>query len=261
MYKYEMHCHDRLCSRCAHSLPEEMARAYCEAGYAGMVFTNHFLRGSTAVDRSLPWEDKVLAYWGAYERASNWAKGRDFSVFFGLEHNYGSGKEVLTYGIDLPFLLAHPDIDQLPLREYAALVREYGGFVAQAHPFREAPYIDPELLPDPDCLDGVEVFNYGNLEYEQENPGEYAGRYDALGETDNLWGFGREIGYENLRAAQFAREHSLLPLSGGDVHWKDYKGIGMAGMAFPQKIKNSRELVQALREGKGKMIVNGVIIE
>ena len=88
-----------------------------------MVFTNHFLRGNTAVNRRLPWAEKVRAYYDAYLRAVRWAEGKEFSVFFGLEHHYGGGKEVLTYGIDLDFLLAHPDLDRLPLREYARLVR------------------------------------------------------------------------------------------------------------------------------------------
>ena len=112
-YRYEMHCHCNWCSACAHSSPQAMAQAYYQAGYAGMVLTDHFLSGSTAIDRSLPWKDKVEAYWRAYEAARDWARGRsrDFTVLFGLEHQYGGGKEVLTYGIDLDFLLAHPDLD------------------------------------------------------------------------------------------------------------------------------------------------------
>ena len=259
MYRYEMHCHDCLCSKCAHSLPEEMAQAYYEAGYAGVVFTNHFLRGNTAVNRRLPWDEKVRAYYDAYLRAVRWAEGKEFSVFFGLEHHYGGGKEVLTYGIDLDFLLAHPDLDRLPLREYARLVRAGGGFVAQAHPFREAPYIDPDPAPDPSCLDGAEVFNYGNLEDELVFRQEYESRYGPLAETD-FYGVGQEIGYQNLHAAQFARKHRLIPLSGADVHRKDYPGIGQAGMAFPERITSAKDLVQALREGKGKLIVNGKIL-
>ena len=69
-YKYELHVHDKLCSACAHNTPEEMVDAYRRAGYSGMCFTNHFLRGNTAVDRSLPWEQKMRAYWDAYQRAA-----------------------------------------------------------------------------------------------------------------------------------------------------------------------------------------------
>ena len=83
-----------------------------------MCFTNHFLQGSTAIDKTLPWEDKVRAYWNAYLRVKDWAKDKDFDILFGLEHHYGSGKEVFTYGIDLDFLLAHPNIDVAPIKDY-----------------------------------------------------------------------------------------------------------------------------------------------
>lgn len=94
LYKYEMHVHDSLCSRCGHNPPEVIAKVYYDRGYAGMCFTNHFLQGSTAIDKTLPWEDKVRAYWNAYLRVKDWAKDKDFDILFGLEHHYGSGKEV-----------------------------------------------------------------------------------------------------------------------------------------------------------------------
>lgn len=150
LYKYEMHVHDSLCSHCGHNPPEVIAKVYYDRGYAGMCFTNHFLQGSTAIDKTLPWEDKVRAYWNAYLRVKDWAKDKDFDILFGLEHHYGSGKEVLTYGIDLDFLLAHPNIDVASIKDYCDAVHEAGGFISQAHPFRRAPYIDPNVLPQPE---------------------------------------------------------------------------------------------------------------
>ena len=162
LYKYEMHVHDSLCSRRGHNPPEVIAKVYYDRGYAGMCFTNHFLQGSTAIDKTLPWEDKVRAYWNAYLRVKDWAKDKDFDILFGLEHHYGSGKEVLTYGIDLDFLLAHPNIDVAPIKDYCDAVHEAGGFISQAHPFRRAPDIDPNVLPQPELLDAAEIYNAGN---------------------------------------------------------------------------------------------------
>lgn len=230
-YKYEFHAHDRLCSACARSTPAEMVDAYRRAGYSGMCFTNHFLRGNTAVDRSLPWEQKIRAYWDAYRRAAEYAVDKDFSVFFGIEHAYGDGKEALTYGIDLGFLLAHPDLDQYPLDEYAAAVHAAGGFISQAHPFREASYINPDVMPRPECLDAVEVFNFYN---------------------QPAW---------NARAERYAKEHGLYRTSGGDEHWACSAGLGMAGMAFPYKIESGAALVEALFRHDGRCIINGVIEE
>ena len=228
-YKYELHVHDKLCSACAHNTPEEMVDAYRRAGYSGMCFTNHFLRGNTAVDRSLPWEQKMRAYWDAYQRAAKHAEGTDFSVFFGIEHNYGDGKEVLTYGIDLDFLLAHPDIEWYSLDDYAAAVHAAGGFLSQAHPFREARYINPDVLPRPECLDAVEGFNWFNTPA------------------------------QNARAVQFAKAHNLYRTSGGDVHDKNEAAIGQAGMAFPYKITSGKMLAEALFRHDGRCIVNVTI--
>lgn len=225
--RYETHCHDDWCSACATRSPMAMAEAYWKAGFTGMVFTNHFLRGNTAIDRSLPWEEKIMAYWNACQAARDWARGRDFHVLFGLEHAYGHGKEVLTYGIGLDFLLAHPDIDRLPLADYARLVHEAGGFLSQAHPYRQRDYIDPDYPLQPECLDSAEVYNHENTEE------------------------------ENARAAAFAREHGLRPTSGCDAHGTDPRYIGKAGVAFRRPIETEAAFAQALREGDYRLIVNG----
>lgn len=226
-YRYEMHCHTKWVSACGHSSPQEMAAAYFDAGYAGMVVTDHFLRGNTAVDRSLPWEDKMRAYWRAYEAAKEWARGKDFHVLFGVEHFYGDGKEVLTYGIDLDFLLAHPDLDAYPLKEYCDAVHEAGGFLSHAHPFRRAAYIKSGVEPQVQDMDAVEVFNFYN---EDE---------------------------ENRLAAKLAREKGLLTTSGGDEHICDGEAIGKAGVLFAVPPKDNRELVELLRAGDYMLNVKG----
>ena len=236
IYRYETHCHTSWCSGCAHNTPQEMAEAYYRAGYAGLIFTDHFLTGNTAIDRSLPWEEKVKAYYSVYEAGRAWAAqkkqdgGRDFHVLFGIEHHYGHGKEVLTYGIDLDFLLMHPNIDRLPLEQYAPLVREYGGFLSMAHPFRRRGYIDMDFMPQPEFLDGAEVYNYCNSELDNREAFELAGLYH------------------------------LLPTSGGDVHSDDFEGIGQSGLAFKVPITTNEELVRTLRSGDYRLIIHGETI-
>ena len=227
-FKYEMHCHTDWCSACGHNSPQEMAAAYYGAGYAGMVITDHFLSGNTAVDRALPWEEKARRYWAVYEAARDWAQGKDFTVLFGVEHLYDKGGlEVLTYGIDLDFLLAHPDLDKYPLADYSAAVHEAGGFLSHAHPFRRAPYIDPTLTPQVQYMDGVEVFNFYN---------------------------GEE---ENRRAVELARQAGMLATAGGDEHICTGSAIGQAGVAFATRPQTGRELVELLRAGDYKLVVGG----
>ncbi len=226
-YRYETHCHCCWCSACARSSPQEMAEAYFRAGYAGMVLTDHFLRGNSAVDRTLPWEEKMHRYYAAYEAAAAWGAARGFSVLFGLEHHYGDGKEVLTYGIDLPFLLENPGLHLLPLEEYADLVHRAGGFLSMAHPFRDRDYINMAVKPQPQFLDGVEIFNFYNSEE------------------------------ENKKAAKFAKKHGLLPTSGGDEHRANGPSIGRTGLAFKTPVPTGKELVEALKSGKYGLIING----
>lgn len=229
-YKYEMHCHCNKCSACGKSTPEEMAIAYYKAGYSGIVLTDHFLRGNSAVPKDWKWEEKMAAYHNAWVRAKNAVDDPNFHVFFGIEHQYGGGKEVLTYGIDYNFLASHPDLDQLPLPEYSRLVREAGGFICQAHPFRDREYIDRDILPDFRSIDAVEVFNYCNTPK------------------------------ENDEARNYAIKHELFMMSGGDIHFDGDKGIGKAGMAFEREITTAKELVEALKNHEGRMIVNGIVI-
>lgn len=231
-YRYEMHCHNNWCSACAHNSPEEMARAYYNAGYAGMVFTDHFLSGNTAVDKSLPWEEKVKRYYAAYMAARIWAEKqeREFHVLFGLEHVYTSGKEVLTYGIDLNFLLEHVNLHLYPLEKYAGFVHEAGGFLSHAHPFRHAPYINPNIKPQYKYMDGAEIFNFYNT------------------------------GEENKEAALFAEKHGLLPTSGGDEHRISGASIGKAGVALKAPVDDGQALVAVLRSGDYRLIINGEIV-
>lgn len=230
IYKYEMHCHTAWCSACANNTPQEMAEAYFNKGYAGMVITDHFLRGNSAVDRTLPWAEKMQCYYNAYLAAKDWAEGKDFNVLFGLEHHYGDGKEVLTYGVDLDFLLAHENLHELPLCEYSRLVHEAGGFISMAHPFRQAPYINPDVLPQPQYLDAAEVFNFHNSDEDNE------------------------------RAVKFAEENGLLTTSGGDEHNNDGEGVGMAGIALKAPVKTGEELVAVLKSGDYRLVVNGKVV-
>lgn len=227
VYQYETHCHTCWCSACAQDTPQDMAQAYYEHGYAGMVITDHFLLGNTAVDRSLPWEDMMSRYYEAYLAAADWAKGKDFDVLFGIEHNYGNGKEALTYGISLEFLLDHPGLHRLPPKEYYAAVHEAGGFVSMAHPYRDRGYIDMSQPLFPEYHDALEVFNFYN--YPQEN----------------------------RKAEKLARREGMQGTSGGDEHRKDGGAIGQAGILLQKRVHTGAELVEVLRSRDYRILVDG----
>ena len=158
-YRYETHCHCSQCSACSRSTAQELVRAYHAAGYAGLVLTDHFIYGNTAVDRSLPWADQMQCFYNAYLEAKAAAEGLDFDVIFGIEHAHGGGQEVLVYGIDLDFLLSHSEIETASLEDFSSLVHAAGGILIQAHPYRYGGWEVPVRL---DLVDGIEVYNAGN---------------------------------------------------------------------------------------------------
>ena len=143
MYKYETHLHTKEASACAGATGREMVIAYKEAGYAGIIVTDHFFYGNTGIDRSLPWEDWVEAFAKGYENAKKAGDEMDLQVFMGWESCY-QGTEFLVYGLDKQWLLAHPEIKDATIEEQWELVNQYNGLIVHAHPFRDEPYI-PEV--------------------------------------------------------------------------------------------------------------------
>lgn len=219
-----MHQHTALASACAQVTPEEMVRGLKKKGFAGVVMTEHFYHGNTAVRRHQAWEDFVRPYEEAYERARREAEKLDFDVLFGIEEGIGGGKEVLIYGITPAFLYAHPELRDARLPEIAALVRAAGGLVVQAHPFRVRDYIRApwEELPV-EYLDGVEVHNACN---------------DPL---------------SNARAQALADKHDLIAIAGSDSHSID--SLGCAGIASETRIRTETELTTVLRDGAYELYI------
>lgn len=231
-YRYETHCHGSQCSACGASTTQEIVRAFHAEGYAGMILTDHFIRGNTAVDRSLPWDTKMHLFYNAYLEAKTVGDELDFDVIFGIEDGFGGGKEVLLYNIDLDFLLANPDMCEIPLEELVDRVHAHGGLVVQAHPYRNRGYINMSIPPRDDIVDGFEVYNANNRSPE-----------------------------ENIQAFRLAQEKGLLMTSGGDVHSIKDHGLTMAGMAFPYRVRNGKEFVDALKQGDGRCIINGRVAD
>ena len=218
MYLYECHQHTALCSGCGQADPEALIRALKADGFAGVVLTEHFYHGNTAINRNLPWEEFVRPYEEGYLRTKEIGERYDIDVLFGLEEGIGDGKEVLLYGLTPAAVYAHPELRDAGLPEIAAIVRREGGLVFQAHPFRVTPWIPRpwEELPAA-CLDGVESDNAHNQPL------------------------------QNARAAQFAEKYGLLRSAGTDAHTADE--AGRFGIACDHRIRTEAELAQVLRAG------------
>lgn len=175
MYMYEMHCHTSECSKCAAASAAEQVDFYKSLGFSGLVISDHFLNGNTVIDRSLSWNEKIELFTIGYQNAKKRGAEVGLDVFFAWENSY-KGTDFLTYGLDKQWLLSHPDCDKISVSEYCDIVHKSGGFVVQAHPFREARYIEMiRLLPRK--VDAVETVNAKRTDFENRMADNYAENY------------------------------------------------------------------------------------
>lgn len=178
-YKYEMHCHTSEVSRCSHISGAELAEFYKSAGYDGLVVTDHFFNGNCAVPRELDWTEKVELFVTGYENAKKRGDQIGLDVFFGWEFTYVDGTDFLTYGLDKQWLLKNRDCDTMRITDYCNLVHGSGGYVVQAHPFREDSYIEMiRLLPR--HVDAVETLNAGRTDFQNRMADVYADSYGIM---------------------------------------------------------------------------------
>ncbi len=230
MYLYEIHLHASSCSACASSTAEEMIDAAHSAGYAGVVFSNHFFHGNTAVSRDLPWRGFMEVYKQDYLAAKKYAEQYDMDVLFGIEEGLGKGKEALIYGLTPETLIACDDFLTMDLAAMSKFVRESGGIFACAHPFRDRDYIsDPDTPPDADQFDFIEIHNHFNKDG------------------------------ENQKAAAFAKAHGLPGISGGDIH--SASNLGTTGLAFYERIRTEEQFAAALKAKRYLLNIEGKLVE
>ena len=177
-YRYETHLHTYPVSKCAHKGVREVLLFYKVLGYDGVFITNHFIDGNINMDRSLPYEALINFYFSDYEEGVKIGEEIGISVFCGVELSY-KGTDFLVYGLDKEWLLSHSEICDMKKSQQLQLFRDNGALVIQAHPFREASYIDHIRL-FPRCVDGVEIYNGGCTEFENEMAERYADQYSLL---------------------------------------------------------------------------------
>ena len=217
----QLHLHTSDTSKCGHVTGAELARACKEAGYDMIVITDHFFNANIGCDRDLPWAEKVDYLFRGYRSAKEEGDKIGLIVLKGWE-TFTNGPEYLTYGLDEEFLLKNPDIHKVSNAEYLRRVNEASGFVIHAHPFRKASYI-PDFYPDAESVEAFEVCNFSH----------------------------RDPAFD-VQAKKLARRHNLIECAGSDSHTAD--GIGGGAMRFPRPLKDSADLIAALRAREGEVV-------
>jgi hypothetical protein len=221
VYLYETHLHTVWSSACAVSSGPEYIRAYKERGYAGIIVTDHFYNGNTAVPRNLPWREWVKRFCRGYEETREAGERQGLDVFFGWEETFDGCDDYLVYGLDKAWLMEHPEAKSWTREEQYITVRASGGCVVQAHPFRQHNYIRQVILSS-GCVDAVEAANGGN--HEQS--------YDAL-------------------AMRYANRLGLPATAGSDIHeTRQLREGKIFGVYLDEKMQSISDYVAAVCGGR-----------
>ncbi|MDR0443568.1 MAG: PHP domain-containing protein [Treponema sp.] len=160
-YLYETHLHTAGVSACAVSGGADYIKGYKEKGYSGIIVTDHFYNGNSALPKNLPWKEWVNNFCRGYEEAKEEGERRGLDVFFGWEETFDGCDDYLIYGLDKAWLLEHPECRYWTRGEQYRVVKAAGGCVVQAHPFRQHHWIRKVVL-SAGCVDGIEAANSGN---------------------------------------------------------------------------------------------------
>ncbi|MBT3272371.1 MAG: PHP domain-containing protein [Spirochaetales bacterium] len=220
-FLFDTHVHTSEVSACGHIEGRDLARQYKDAGYDGIVITDHFTSRLPKLFRCRSWADCVESYLSGYREAVDEGRNIGLNVLWGCEITFDSGPagDFLTYGADEEFLLSNPDILSMDLFEFRDLIEGNDFLIYQAHPFRTG-----HVLAPPELLDGIEVIN-GNPRH--FNDAEKAHKAAAL--------------------------HGLALLAGSDAH--QHQDVGRAGIKLPRNPQSMKDFVAMLRNGETENIV------
>ncbi len=178
MFLYETHLHTKPVSRCGVATVEESLQFYKKLNYDGVFITNHFLDGNFNYDKTCPYSEQIEFYFSDYEKGKALGEKLGIKVFCGVELSY-RGTDFLIYGLDKQWYLDHPEIMEMKKSDELRFMIDSGALVIQAHPFREASYIDHIRL-FPRCVHGVEIFNACRSKEENDLAAIYADYYKLI---------------------------------------------------------------------------------
>lgn len=221
---WETHMHTSESSRCAQNTAAEMVRAYHEAGYYGVVITDHFVNGYSYGNVRVPWQTRIDLMLKGYRAARACGERLGLAVLLGWEYPYAGG-DYLTYGLGEDFLRDNPDLGEMDIDAYVDCVHAAGGFISQAHPYRTAAYMPKKVDKRWDIVDGIEVINGSHIDL---NP-----QWDA-------------------DALALAVQHDRVQTAGSDAH--SLEDVGRAGMLFETPFVTNDALLAALRERQGRPV-------
>ncbi len=214
-YKFDTHVHTCETSQCGMLSGAEVVRLYKDAGYDGIIITDHYHQQYFDSLGKLEWEKKAEAFLNGYRAARQEGERIGLKVLLGMEIRFPqSNNDYLIFGADESYIQRREALYLLDLSAFREKTREDGIAIVQAHPCREG------LSPaDPLLLDGMEAYN-GNA------------RHDS----------------HNALARDFAQKHGLRMTSGSDLHERE--DLARGGVILPQIPETSAAFAGMLKRGK-----------
>lgn len=230
-YLYETHCHTDITSKCSKFTPQEIVDTYVKNGYTGVIITDHFINANCVLEiRELEsYQDKIHRFFEGYRQVKELAENK-LDVFCGFEYGY-KGTDILTYGFDEQKTLDNPQMMDMSPKEYIDFINLSGGLTIQAHPFREAHYIDHIRLFT--NVSGIEVLN-----------------------TDRTK-MCNDLAY-NLWEQYNANVCFKIKTGGSDIHSKTHPIL--SGVAFESKITSIEDFISRLKNGEGEIFTKENVI-
>ena len=223
MYRIELHCHTNHTSKCGRLTAEETARGYRDAGYSGIVVTDHYNRDTVAymnIDVNDP-ADVLKKFLLGYEMMKEAGEKYGLRVYRGAELRFDECVNDYILLNWKPELLGNMGgILPMSIVEFSRLARREApeSFLYQAHPYRE------KCTPAIACyLEGIEILN--------TSP-----RHDS----------------RDALAKEYAERHGLIGLAGSDCHRTE--DIGRSGILTETLPKDEEELTALIRSGQFSVI-------
>ena len=180
-YKYEIHCHTKNVSRCGSLDVEELIQKHKDAGYSGIVLTDHYSPMTFDLPDFFSKKKAIDHYLRAWRIAEKY-NDENFTVLLGMELRfYATVNDYIIYGVTEDMLYELPFLLSVYIKRASKMLRERGCLFLQAHPFRK--FI---TRADPKYLDGVEVFNAKSTKEENDNSLKWAEENNIKNNRDSI---------------------------------------------------------------------------
>ncbi len=216
MYKIDLHVHTKYASGCGKMDAESLVRSYINAGYSGIVLTDHYNRVTLWYPKKLPLGSDLHGFLEGYNLVKEVGDSLGLKVYRGAEIRFDeAANDYLLFNYPDELLVNPDSLFEMGLEKFSQLMHQTDAMIIQAHPCRSSsiPACHPAKAA---FLDGVEVFNA------------------CIGNINN-----------NPDALKFSEANpSLIRTQGSDCHRPE--GVGLAGIGCEYLPRDDAELVKML---------------